>query len=93
MYSVIARIHRDVFDKSTLKHVLSHLLAMMLSQVLEQRANFVWISRVVYNVLYDREHPRSVHLERVGAGDALVDLDELELVKVFQHLKQKKFKL
>ena len=65
----------------------TYLLAMMLAKVLEERADLVRIARVVDDVLTKGEDARGVHLERVGARDAFVDLDELVLVKVLEYLR------
>ena len=63
------------------------MLAMMLAKVLEERPDLVRIARVVDDVLTEGEDARGVHLERVGARDPLVDLDELVLVKVLEDLR------
>ena len=59
----------------------------MLAEVLEERPDLVRVARVVDDVLAEGEDAGSVHLERVGARDPLVDLDELVLVKVLEHLR------
>ena len=69
------------------KRFRTYLLAMMLAEVLEERADLVGITRVVDDVLAEGEDARGVHLERVGAREALVDLVELVLVKVLEHLR------
>ena len=69
------------------KRFRTYLLAMMLAEVLEQRADLVWVSRVVDDILTESEDARGVHFERVGAREALVDLVELVLVKVLEHLR------
>ena len=60
---------------------------MMLAEVLEERPDLVRVARVVDDVLAEGEDAGCVHLERVGARDPLVDLDELVLVKVLEHLR------
>ena len=60
---------------------------MVLAKILEERADLLRIARIVDDVLDEGEHARGVHLEGVGAREAPVDLDEVVLVKVLEHLR------